>query len=171
MKALDQFQRENHGPDACLTAARYAVAHPDEVVTLELHSYNGNLWQIVGTLQFGLTSLETDPGSVERTIRWVGERGTLHGAGSHGLISTWDFDDDAAIRTAIRLAAEAARQNAEPVWSLKRYPPPPADHNRDADCDVDPETLACRGCGVAHGDSCPKCDGRGYHEETCSIID
>jgi hypothetical protein len=42
------------------------------------------------------------------------------------------------------------------------------EHERDDQCDVDPETDECRGCGVVHGDPCRQCGGRGFHREGCS---
>ncbi len=40
-------------------------------------------------------------------------------------------------------------------------------HERDTDCTLDPETNVCRECGVFHGDPCPRCSGRGFHEPGC----
>jgi len=42
------------------------------------------------------------------------------------------------------------------------------EHERDADCEVDPRTDSCRACGVYHGDPCPACGGRGFHVPDCS---
>jgi hypothetical protein len=36
-------------------------------------------------------------------------------------------------------------------------------HTKDEECDVDPATDLCRGCGVHHGEPCPVCAGRGFH--------
>lgn len=44
-------------------------------------------------------------------------------------------------------------------------------HERDEDCDVDPETGDCRECGVTHGDPCPDCGGSGFHRPECSVMD
>jgi hypothetical protein len=41
-------------------------------------------------------------------------------------------------------------------------------HTRDADCTVDPTTGTCFACGALHGDPCPDCGGRGYHEPACT---
>jgi hypothetical protein len=43
----------------------------------------------------------------------------------------------------------------------------PGRHEQDEDCDVDPDTLSCRGCGVDHGGECPDCLGRGFHRPGC----
>lgn len=42
------------------------------------------------------------------------------------------------------------------------------DHTKDSDCTVDPETQCCIYCGVWHGEECPECKGRGFHNEGCS---
>lgn len=44
-------------------------------------------------------------------------------------------------------------------------------HTRDEDCDVDPATLCCRGCGVDHGGECRSCSGHGFHREGCPEMD
>lgn len=41
-------------------------------------------------------------------------------------------------------------------------------HEEDGDCDVDPETLVCRVCGVDHSEQCEDCGGRGFHKATCA---
>src|SRR4051794_265585 len=46
-----------------------------------------------------------------------------------------------------------------------------ADHVKDSDCTVDPETGLCVGCGVDHSGQCEKCSGKGYHFEGCPEID
>lgn len=43
-------------------------------------------------------------------------------------------------------------------------------HERDEDCDVDPETAACRGCGVDHGGECFACGGHGFHRGGCAAL-
>ncbi|HAX81607.1 MAG TPA: hypothetical protein DCY40_03430 [Actinobacteria bacterium] len=43
-------------------------------------------------------------------------------------------------------------------------------HTRDDQCDVDPETDTCRGCGVGHGDPCPDCGGEAFHVEGCPVL-
>lgn len=40
-------------------------------------------------------------------------------------------------------------------------------HHRDSDCTLD-EDDCCAICHVFHGDPCPTCGGRGYHEPDCS---
>lgn len=40
-------------------------------------------------------------------------------------------------------------------------------HTTDTDCTLD-DTDTCTVCGVTHGDPCPECGGRGYHNEGCS---
>lgn len=40
-------------------------------------------------------------------------------------------------------------------------------HTKDDDCDVDPATDLCRGCGVLHGAPCSKCGARGFHVRGC----
>lgn len=49
---------------------------------------------------------------------------------------------------------------------------PPNVHEKDEDCDVDPETGICRLCGVYHdeGNRCVECGGRAFHKEGCSTI-
>ena len=44
-------------------------------------------------------------------------------------------------------------------------------HSKDSDCTVNPETLCCDVCGVAHGDECLDCGGRGYHKPGCESIE
>ena len=42
-------------------------------------------------------------------------------------------------------------------------------HEKDQDCTVDPETMACVECGVDHGGApCPECGGVAFHEPGCS---
>lgn len=42
------------------------------------------------------------------------------------------------------------------------------DHRHDEDCDVDPETDACRVCGVDHsGPPCRDCGRVGFHRVGC----
>lgn len=53
-----------------------------------------------------------------------------------------------------------------PPTSAALTGPRPA-HTRDEDCDVDPETDACRGCGVWHGSPCLVCGGAGFHRDYC----
>lgn len=43
-------------------------------------------------------------------------------------------------------------------------------HTADSECDVDPRTECCRGCGVEHGTPCSACGGRGYHVDGCEEI-
>jgi hypothetical protein len=45
------------------------------------------------------------------------------------------------------------------------------DHRKDEDCTVDPQTGTCIACGVEHGDPCPECGGRAYHEDRCRESD
>lgn len=40
-------------------------------------------------------------------------------------------------------------------------------HERDEDCDVNPETDTCRECGTEHGDPCPHCEARAFHRKGC----
>lgn len=42
-------------------------------------------------------------------------------------------------------------------------------HTKDEDCTLD-ENDTCIICGVAHGDPCPECGGRGFHRENCSYL-
>ncbi len=50
-------------------------------------------------------------------------------------------------------------------------------HETDADCapylppDDGTEVLECPVCRVWHGDPCPVCGGRGYHNEGCAEIE
>jgi len=41
-------------------------------------------------------------------------------------------------------------------------------HEKDEDCNLDPETDECRECGVWHGDPCAACSGRGFHKLDCA---
>jgi hypothetical protein len=41
-------------------------------------------------------------------------------------------------------------------------------HKQDTDCTLSPQTDCCTVCGVLHGDPCPECKGRGYHNTGCS---
>jgi hypothetical protein len=42
----------------------------------------------------------------------------------------------------------------------------PVHHTNDSDCTLD-ESDTCIVCGVYHGDTCPMCGGRGYHNAGC----
>lgn len=44
------------------------------------------------------------------------------------------------------------------------------EHTKDADCTLD-DTDSCIVCGVHHGDPCPVCGGRGFHNEGCERAD
>jgi hypothetical protein len=44
-------------------------------------------------------------------------------------------------------------------------------HTKESDCEVDPETGLCRGCGVDHSEECPECHGHGYHQDGCTEIE
>ena len=48
------------------------------------------------------------------------------------------------------------------------------EHTSDADCllanSLDTDDT-CRICGAYHGDPCPECGGRGYHQPDCSHVD
>lgn len=46
-----------------------------------------------------------------------------------------------------------------------------ADHVKDSDCTLNPETNECIECGVLHGDPCLDCGGRGFHKEGCPGMD
>lgn len=48
---------------------------------------------------------------------------------------------------------------------------PPVEHSKDADCTVDPSTHECHFCHVIHGEPCPECGGRAYHNAGCSYMD
>jgi len=48
------------------------------------------------------------------------------------------------------------------------------EHTSDADClaaDSIDATNTCTICGAYHGDPCPECGGRGYHQPDCSHVD
>ena len=48
------------------------------------------------------------------------------------------------------------------------------EHTSDADClaaDSIDATNTCTICGVYHGDPCPDCNGRGYHDRDCNHVD
>ncbi len=42
-------------------------------------------------------------------------------------------------------------------------------HTRDSHCAqfINPATDTCGLCGAVHGDPCPRCGGRAYHERSC----
>lgn len=69
--------------------------------------------------------------------------------------------------------ANAAQERADetpatlPSRSARSFPES-GKHSRDEDCTVDAAVDMCTGCGVAHGDPCPECGGRGFHREGCS---
>lgn len=42
-----------------------------------------------------------------------------------------------------------------------------AEHTKDEDCCVDPETGSCRVCGVVHGEPCGSCGGEAFHRSGC----
>jgi hypothetical protein len=48
---------------------------------------------------------------------------------------------------------------------------PPKNHSTDSDCTVDPHTLLCVYCGVMHGEPCPTCGGKGFHDADCPDSD
>jgi hypothetical protein len=50
---------------------------------------------------------------------------------------------------------------------------PPSVHEKDEDCDVDPETATCRTCHVYHdeGNRCVECGGRAFHKLGCETVD
>lgn len=43
-------------------------------------------------------------------------------------------------------------------------------HENDVDCTVDPETMLCTVCMVDHSETCPDCEGRGFHRPTCPAL-
>lgn len=44
-----------------------------------------------------------------------------------------------------------------------------ARHTTDTDCTVDSRTDTCTACGVHHGDPCPDCQGRAFHNPGCPL--
>lgn len=42
-------------------------------------------------------------------------------------------------------------------------------HTKDSDCTLN-EKGECTLCGVVHGDPCPECSGRGFHQGDCSYL-
>jgi len=45
-------------------------------------------------------------------------------------------------------------------------------HTQDAQCDVDPDTLLCRECGVSHdSDPCYCCGGVAFHQDDCAEVE
>jgi hypothetical protein len=44
------------------------------------------------------------------------------------------------------------------------------DHSQDTDCTLD-RANCCIVCGVYHGDPCPLCGGRRYHDAKCDEIE
>lgn len=81
----------------------------------------------------------------------------------HGLIPSIDFYvfHGRDIEAGYALEIEDTLRRAEAIY---------AEHSRDEDCDVDPESDCCRLCGVYHGDPCPECRGRGFHVDGCSEV-
>ena len=43
------------------------------------------------------------------------------------------------------------------------------EHTIDEDCTLNDNDV-CIICGVHHGEPCPECDGRGYHQGDCSYL-
>ena len=41
------------------------------------------------------------------------------------------------------------------------------EHTKDNHCTLVEDT--CIECGVYHGEPCPDCEGRGFHNENCSL--
>ena len=68
------------------------------------------------------------------------------------------------INHAARSQAYYMRKQKERGISMTNNSP----HEKDSDCDVDPQTNCCRVCGVDHSGQCPVCGGRGFHKEGCA---
>ncbi len=49
---------------------------------------------------------------------------------------------------------------------LGKLPPKPS-HSIDSDCFVDAATDCCRACHVHHGEPCPVCGKRAFHDPGC----
>lgn len=87
-------------------------------------------------------------------------------------IHIWSVDGSRKVPGFDRLMSES-----RPLLSLHGAPDPfllglriteVPQHDADQDCTVDPETDACKECGVVHGDPCYHCLGRGFHKADCS---
>lgn len=123
--------------------------------------------ELLDTIAMGLNSIadntsEWGPG---KTASHALELGTLLGAAARQRA--------AAGETAIELLREFRDRLRGPrrggwtdEWTEEIDAVLP--HERDEDCDVDPVTATCRGCGVWHGEPCAACGGRGFHRDGCS---
>lgn len=77
-------------------------------------------------------------------------------------------DDDQALAH-VESQAAAGDEHARKALAFIAQESPA--HQRDEDCDVDPETDLCRGCSVYHGEQCGACSGRGFHRVGCPELD
>lgn len=83
-----------------------------------------------------------------------------HRASAASPVARMEFSGDLAV-VAARAAFDARRES----WVIEAEA---SGHRRDAECDVDPATMECRGCGVENGDPCEICGGRAFHRLGCT---
>lgn len=122
---------------------------------------------LLATLSEGLNSI------ADNTSEWGPAKTASHALALGGLLDTQARRRAAIGETAIELLREFRERLRGPRqggwqdgWTDEIDAVLP--HERDEDCDLDPLTDMCRGCGVFHGDPCPRCGGRGFHQGGCS---
>lgn len=93
----------------------------------------------------------------------------------YGYSSAYDRD---RLIDGVRVELAQPWRQPEPADDPPEYlgpTPPPRAHACDEDCHPflhgeEDEHQECSVCGVSHGDPCPECDGRGYHDPDCSEV-
>lgn len=79
----------------------------------------------------------------------------------------YDFQEEEAIAYDYNDASELMRDLHNDAY--KRWEQAlqlPVEHERDSDCILGSDHT-CIECGVWHGDKCPDCGGRGFHDSDC----